>query len=262
MSLNLQEQALRDLMRTVAVTGELFLDGMHRSWRGGSGTEYKEHHHYTSGEDIRSIDWKKFASSDKLLVKRFNQDKLSSWSIVLDSSQSMLFGKKSEWLQVFVGSLVWLFRQWNDSWMICGESMSFEEAMVLLSKFPEVSLPVAKQISRSKGRVIIVSDFFDDPSQWRQNLKNLESPHKFFGVQIYDLLEKSFDFKGLTEFSDLESDDRQILRVERVTENYKKEFLRHQKDISSLFEQDGFFVEFEADLTKIINQLRIFFEVV
>jgi uncharacterized protein (DUF58 family) len=68
---------------------EGFLTGLHRSPRKGFSVEFAEHRPYMDGDDLRYIDWKVLARSDRWLVKQYEEETNLRASIVLDVSRSM-----------------------------------------------------------------------------------------------------------------------------------------------------------------------------
>jgi uncharacterized protein (DUF58 family) len=74
--------------------------GMHASPRQGQAVEFAEHRPYTPGESLRHLDWKVFGRSDKLYLKRYEQETNLDVMILVDASSSMRFGtlgSKSGW---------------------------------------------------------------------------------------------------------------------------------------------------------------------
>ncbi|MBI2796643.1 MAG: DUF58 domain-containing protein [Gemmatimonadetes bacterium] len=74
------------LARTVV---EGFIGGLHRSPRLGASTDFAEHRPYSSGDDIRRIDWKLYARTDRYHVKEFEADTNTNLLVLLDVSPSM-----------------------------------------------------------------------------------------------------------------------------------------------------------------------------
>lgn len=75
---------------------EGFITGLHKSPFHGFSVEFAEHRLYNTGESTRHIDWKLYAKTDKLFVKRYEEETNLRCQIVLDASSSMLFPKDSE----------------------------------------------------------------------------------------------------------------------------------------------------------------------
>ena len=70
---------------------EGFITGKHKSPYHGFSVEFAEHKLYNNGESTRHIDWKLFARSDKLFVKRFEEETNLRCQIVIDASSSMYY---------------------------------------------------------------------------------------------------------------------------------------------------------------------------
>lgn len=70
---------------------EGFITGLHKSPYHGFSVEFAEHRIYNVGESTRYIDWKLFARTDKLFVKRFEEETNLRCQLILDSSSSMQF---------------------------------------------------------------------------------------------------------------------------------------------------------------------------
>jgi len=73
---------------------EGFITGMHKSPFHGFSVEFAEHRIYNPGESTRHIDWKLYARSEKLFVKRFEEETNLRCQIVIDTSSSMYFKGK------------------------------------------------------------------------------------------------------------------------------------------------------------------------
>jgi uncharacterized protein (DUF58 family) len=81
--------SLELLARTV-VDG--FINGLHRAPHLGSSTDFAEHRQYLPGDDIRRIDWRLYARTDRYFIKQFEADTNTNFSVVLDVSRSMNYG--------------------------------------------------------------------------------------------------------------------------------------------------------------------------
>lgn len=68
--------------------------GQHRSPYAGVSVEFAQHRQYVPGDDIRHLDWKVYARTDKLMVKQYQQETTLDLVILVDSSGSMKFGSR------------------------------------------------------------------------------------------------------------------------------------------------------------------------
>lgn len=89
-------QALSALEFKARQVVEGFLAGLHKSPFHGFSVEFAEHRAYNSGESTRHIDWKLYARTDKLFVKRYEEETNLRCELVLDASSSMYFPAKDD----------------------------------------------------------------------------------------------------------------------------------------------------------------------
>lgn len=88
--------ALTNLELLAKQVVEGFITGLHKSPLHGFSVEFAEHRLYNSGESTRHIDWKLYARSEKLFVKRYEEETNLRCQLVLDCSPSMQFPKDQE----------------------------------------------------------------------------------------------------------------------------------------------------------------------
>ncbi|MBB6500532.1 DUF58 domain-containing protein [Pedobacter cryoconitis] len=74
---------------------EGFITGLHKSPFHGFSVEFAEHRAYNSGDNVRNIDWKLFAKTDKLYTKRYEEETNLRCQFVIDTSSSMYFPEGS-----------------------------------------------------------------------------------------------------------------------------------------------------------------------
>jgi uncharacterized protein (DUF58 family) len=150
-----------ELLAKQAVEG--FITGLHKSPFHGFSVEFAEHRQYNTGEDTRHIDWKLYGRTDKLFVKRYEEETNLRCNILLDVSSSMYFPYR--------------------------ENISLEEPNKLLfSVFSAATL--SELLFRQRDAVGLTSFadeivFQQDPKSSRVHLKN-----------IYNYLEQLLSKKG------------------------------------------------------------------
>lgn len=95
--MNLRESAhaFENLELLASQVVEGFITGLHRSPFHGFSVEFAEHKIYNKGESTRHIDWKLFARTDKLFVKRYEEETNLRCHLVLDTSASMYYPEES-----------------------------------------------------------------------------------------------------------------------------------------------------------------------
>lgn len=78
------------------VAAEGALAGLHRSPRRGSSVEFAEHKEYAPGDELRHVDWKTYGRSDRLYVKRYEEETELHALFIVDASESMRYGTGAE----------------------------------------------------------------------------------------------------------------------------------------------------------------------
>src|SRR5262249_5658654 len=73
---------------------EGFLSGEHRSPYFGQSIEFVQHREYVPGDDVRRIDWKAWAKTDKFYIKQYEEETNLRTTILVDASESMQFGPR------------------------------------------------------------------------------------------------------------------------------------------------------------------------
>ncbi len=81
-----------DILAREVVSGAL--TGLHKSPFHGYSAEFREHKMYSSGESIKFIDWKVYAKTNKLYIKKFDEETNMNVRFILDASSSMYFPEK------------------------------------------------------------------------------------------------------------------------------------------------------------------------
>ncbi len=211
---------------------EGFLSGMHRSPYFGQSVEFLQHREYVIGDDLRHVDWKVWARQDRLYVKQFEEDTNLRCTLLVDVSNSMLYGSgalnKYEYACTLAASLAYLILKQQDA----VGSVVFDEKVRM--KVPvrsrrnhlqsvieslNVSLPrdktdmysifhsVAESYPR-RGMMVVISDLLADASSTLKGLRLLrQRGHDVLVFHVMDDDELDFPFAGPTRFDGLESDD-------------------------------------------------------
>src|SRR5881398_156875 len=85
----LQRVGNLELLARTVVDG--FINGLHRAPFYGASIDFAEHRGYVPGDDIRRVDWRLYARTDKYFVKQYEADTNTNFAVLLDVSKSMRF---------------------------------------------------------------------------------------------------------------------------------------------------------------------------
>ncbi len=117
-----QFKSLEFLARQVV---EGFITGLHKSPFHGFSVEFAEHRQYNTGESVKNIDWKLYGRTDRLYVKRFEEETNLRCQVFIDNSSSMYYPVIKEpdidhlnkiTFSIYVAAaLMYLFRRQRDA---------------------------------------------------------------------------------------------------------------------------------------------------
>ncbi|MCC6371157.1 MAG: DUF58 domain-containing protein [Bacteroidia bacterium] len=235
---------------------EGFITGLHKSPFHGFSVEFAEHRLYNSGESTRHIDWKLFARSEKLFVKRYEEETNLRCQLVIDTSASMLFPKDSasNKLQFSVyaaAAMCELLKQQRDAFGLtlfgaeinkhfAAKGSPLHQKMVLQALEDALettdsnkttsaakALNQIAEIIHQRSLVIIFSDMFesgDNNEELFSALQHLKyRKHEVVLFHVVDgAKELDFDFENKPyHFIDLESGEEIKLNPTQIKEKYK-----------------------------------------
>ena len=229
---------------------EGLVSGAHRSPFQGLSVEFAEHREYTPGDDVRHVDWKVFAKTEKVYLKRYEQETNLVCNIVLDTSESMSYTSggdtKLSYASRIAAALAYLVLHQQDSVGLTmfedrvkylvqpsGQAAHLKQILHLLaacqptaekSKVGQVLNDLADRF-RKRSLVIVLSDCFDDVDAIIAGLRHLRyKRHEVAIFQIVDPAEVEFEFKGTTLFKGLENMPELLVDPRGLKAAYKQEF--------------------------------------
>ena len=232
---------------------EGFISGLHRSFHKGFSIEFSEHREYVPGDDLRYIDWKVFARTDRLYVKVFREETNLRSYILLDASNSMSFASngltKLQYGVYLAASLSYLMINQKDAaglvvfdsgirtFVKPASTMShlhnIMEALQAVGPGKETSLgKVLNEVAthgKKRGLVILISDLLDDPESVMKGLAHFK--HRHHDVVVFHVLDPAEIFlsmDGSHEFIDMETGERLSADVLSMRKTYResiKEYL-------------------------------------
>ena len=228
---------------------EGFIIGMHKSPYHGFSVEFSEHRPYGYGDEIKFIDWKLWAKTDRFYIKQFEEETNLKCHIVLDKSASMAYASnkisKFDYSKTLTAALIYLMIKQQDavgltmfdeniSSMIKPKSKishlnSLLKAMHKTKTGGETSISkllhtLAESISK-KGLIILISDLLDDEKEVIKGLRHFKHKgHEVIIFHIIDPKEKNLDFNQNINFLDIETDNSIITDTRQIKDQYNKAF--------------------------------------
>lgn len=221
------------------------VSGHHKSPHRGLSVEFAEYRNYVPGDDLRRLDWRVFARTDRFYLKEFEAETNLRCYIVLDCSGSMGFeskhGSKFDYARRLAATLAYLIiHQGDAAGLVCiGEKTVTEiparrspSHVQLLCEAIDDAKPrgatglveglheLAEKVRR-RALVIVLSDFFAEPEPIVRAIQHVRyQKHDLTAFQLLDRQELEFRFDRPTRFLDLESAFRLIAEPTLVRDEY------------------------------------------
>jgi uncharacterized protein (DUF58 family) len=231
------------------------ISGQHRSPFHGFNIEFAAYREYTPGDDLRRLDWRVFARSDRHYIKQYEEESNVRVTFVLDASASMNYRgaraalNKFDYAATLVVSLAMLLSRQQDP---VGLVLFDEEAgRILPPSATQAQVTVMSEVLRActparktelggllrsltdrirrRGFLVVVSDLFTDLETVYDGLDRLRFlGHEVLVMQVLDRDELELPFEGPTIFKDIEGDEQVFAEPGAFRRSYQgaiREFL-------------------------------------
>lgn len=248
---------IKNLQLRAKVVVEGFLSGLHKSPYHGFSVEFTEYRQYTPGDDLRYLDWKLFARSDRYYLKRFEDEtNLRCWLLV-DLSRSMLYGSleydKASYAKTVAATIAYFLALQRDAVGLITFDQAIQEflparfrpghlhrLMMCLEHAPsgaatDLVLPLEQiaKTARKRGLVVLLSDLLAPVDQLETRLGYLRSRgHEVVVIRLLDPAEVSFPFDDAAQFEDLESGRQLYVDPQSVRRRYLDRFRQHAESLT------------------------------
>ena len=223
-----------------------FLIGQHHGTRRGTGTEFSQYRSYQPGDDIRLIDWKMFARSDRYYIKESETETSVTVRFFLDRSLSMAYQenglKRIDYASLVVASLATLAHRQGDSVGLhivdsegrtdiaprrmkqqINQVYELLESVECRGRWPDSAEWITECTSHQSELWIFCSDMLDEPESW-QAVRELGETfgHEQLYFQILGEDEIELNFEGVSTVRDPESLNERTIRASAVRDSYKE----------------------------------------
>jgi uncharacterized protein (DUF58 family) len=239
---------------------EGFINGLHRAPFFGASIDFAEHRGYVAGDDIRRVDWRLYARTDRYYVKQYEADTNTNLSILFDVSKSMQFGSrgipKLEYGSYVAACLAYLAQRQRDRVGIITFDSDIVAHVPPSAKHFNVTLqtldrsraerpgnlapPLQKMAEHFKRRgiLVLISDFYEEPDTILEAIK----PLKFLGndlivFHVLDPAELDFGYEDASSFEDLETGEQVPVVPESLRDEYRAMIRAHIDALTTKFSE-------------------------
>ncbi len=256
--LNPQVLARLDNISLIArLVVEGYIIGLHKSPYHGFSVEFAEHRPYMPGDEIKHIDWKIYAKTDRYYIKQFEEETNLRSYILLDISGSMGYTSgsitKLDYGSYLAAALSYLMLKQQDAVSLILFDKTINTYLPPLAKQSHLNqvlkalektqpgtetkiAPILHEFAekiKKRGLIILISDLLDDPPAVLKALKHFRHKgHEVVLFHLFDRQELSFDFARQTQFVDMENGSSLITEPWHIQETYQqtvKKFIDHYK---------------------------------
>lgn len=208
---------------------EGIITGLHKSPHRGFSVEFSEHREYTPGDELRHLDWRAYARSDRYYIKLFEQETNLRATLVIDSSASMKFAGKLDYARHLAACLAYLLAMQQDlaGLVAMDESIKVEipagsspaHLDLLFRKLEEIQPGeqtglahhlhgLCERLPR-RSLVVLFSDLWLEPAELLRALRHLRyRKHQAIVLHLLDRAELELPYDRSLTFQDLESGER------------------------------------------------------
>ncbi len=291
MSIMILEKPLIDNLELIArQVVEGFIIGLHKSPFHGFSVEFAEHRLYNQGDPLRHIDWRVYGRTDKLFIKRFEEETNLRCCIAIDTSSSMQFPKDEKKLNklgfscVAAASLIQLLKRQLDAAALVlfdSEVNYFSQCRSAHSHYRMLTNELQKTMDTTtenkttnaagalhliaeqmhkRSLIVVFSDMMDDTEQVENLFSALQhlryNKHEVILFHVMDgIQEIEFEFENRPyEFVDMETGDRIKLQPQQIRDQYISKMQEFQQMVENRCHQ--YQVDRVAvDLSKPVDQV-------
>jgi uncharacterized protein (DUF58 family) len=262
-----------ELVARIVVEG--FMNGSNRSQSIGVGYEFSQYRSYEPGDDLRLLDWKMFARSERYYVKQSEIETNITVKFILDASLSMEYKEeglsKLEYAKVMTAALAYLARKQSDTYGLYTinnkrirrvdprfeqqQFMRFLNELILVKGegvWGEGKELETLQYLQGKEIIVVITDLYDQKNDILQFISTLKTKRN--EVMVFHIMGKNeieLRQEGVFTFEDLETRDRK--KVDTIVQ--RKEYTQRVNDW--LKESRTWMLERQIDYQLVILQQPI-----
>jgi uncharacterized protein (DUF58 family) len=246
-------QSLRDLELVTRATVEGLRQGLHRSPFHGYSAEFSQYRHYRPGDDLKYVDWKAFARTDRVYTRQFRETTNLSALMVVDVSRSMAFATKfvlARTVAAILGTLV--LDQGDAAGLLAVDARAHfvpprsghHHLRVFLAELSRLepdgtatidqALLQAATLLKRRGLIVVISDFYEEAGALPPLRRLSRMGHDVIVIHTLASEELTLDIGAAAELVDLESGRRLLVQPSSI----RDEYARHVKDWLAAFERD------------------------
>ena len=274
---------IKDLPLLAKTVIDGFMNGFNKSTVKGPGLEFSQYRSYQPGDDLRWLDWRMFARSDRYYIRESEVETSISVRFLVDASASMNHDddgvKKIGYAKALTASLAYLANLQGDSVALNifkkGNLFSMpsrpdpQHLQRLYYHLQQVeptgtfTKPIHyKELFAGAGRkelLVFVTDMYQANGEIDELLKSLSAlRHEIIVFHLIGQNELDLDFKGYTSLEDLETGETIQVNTQRAKDTYQHRLKEHLAGIKSNLAAKGIVYQMVSTAQPLDEALRAF----
>ncbi|MBA3938321.1 MAG: DUF58 domain-containing protein [Planctomycetes bacterium] len=255
-----------DLKAKYVVEG--FIAGMHKSPYKGFSVEFAQHRGYVPGDDLKHLDWRVYAKSERLSIKQYEAETNLVTTILTDASASMAYvsprtrgaSAKLEYAKLMTASLAYLVLGQSDAVSVAIFDQELQEFIprstrkvhinricaALDNATPQNKTGVGRIMHtmaervRRRGVFVVISDLFDNVEDVLSGIQHLRHDgHEVVLLHLLDRDELDFPFEGMVQFKGLELGEQVLCHPRMVKKAYLDELHKFLTRVKAACTRNG-----------------------
>lgn len=260
---------VRSLELRARVVVEGFWKGLHRSPHHGFSVEFSEYRQYVQGDDPRFIDWKVMARSDRMFIKKFEDETNLRCFLMVDQSRSMSYAgteqtthSKSEYAATLAATFAYFLLAQGDAVGLVTFNENLDHFVPARNRPGQLRrllgqlelsrdqdgvgtdligpLKKVAELVRKRGLMMLISDLLAPIEGLELHLAYLAAAgHDLVVWQVLDRSELDFSFERVGHFTDIESGTELYIDPLRARESYLEKLNAHLEAVKGICERNG-----------------------
>jgi len=260
--------AIKDLALAAKTTVDGFMAGIHNSNVKGVGMEFSQYRSYQAGDDLRRLDWKMFARSDRYYIRESEIETSISVRFLIDASASMnhvdvgftkieyarYLAASLAYLSILQGDAIGLYVFQNNNLFSLPSRRDHQHLSRIFYQLEKID-PAGKFTDRvnyksifsgtnKKELLIFITDYYEQNNEITKLLQSLTAnKHEIIVFHLLGKNEMELDYKGYSVLEDMETGQTIKIDATKSKKLYKERLGKRLTDVRNELLNNNIFYE-------------------
>ena len=246
--------AIKNLSLSAKMTVDGFMRGINKSRVKGPGLEFSQYRSYQPGDDLRSLDWKMYARSDRYYIRESEVETHISIRFLIDASASMNHKDgdftKIDYARYLAASLAYLCNMQGDAIGLyvfkengifaVAPKQDFQHLSRLFFQLEQIQAAgtFTRQIhfkdlyagAQKRELLVFITDLYQEQEEIFNLLDTLNTKHELLVFHLMSPNELELRFEGYSNFEDLETGESIAIDQDKARKTYRDNLARYLEE--------------------------------